>query len=53
LRNIPSPWAIEGVKRASPLRRAGPSTLRTIRYRRFSQGWGWDPEWHVDFHKRL
>ena len=43
LRQIPHPWAIEGVKRASPLRRAGPSTLRPIRYRRFSQTWGCYP----------
>src|SRR4051812_41627586 len=26
-----------------PLRRAGPSTLRTTRYRRFSHGWGCYP----------
>ncbi len=32
---IPHPGAIEGVKRASPLRRAGPSTLRPTRYRGF------------------
>jgi hypothetical protein len=34
------------VNRATTLRRAGPSTWRTIRYRRFSQTWGWYPkEW--------
>ena len=43
MRQIPRHWVIEGVKRASPLRRVGPSTLRPIRYRRFSQTWGCYP----------
>ena len=32
-----------GVRRASSVRRGRPSTLRTIRYRRFSHGWGCYP----------
>src|SRR5262249_18405037 len=32
-----------GRKEGSPLGQSGPSTLRPIRYRRFSHGWGWDP----------
>ncbi len=32
-----------GVKRASSLRRTGPSALRPVRYRRFSQTWGCYP----------
>jgi hypothetical protein len=43
LRQIPRPRAIEGVKRASPLRRASPSTLRPIHYSRFSLTWGCYP----------
>ena len=40
---IPRPGAIEGVKRAYPLRRTGASTLHPIRYRRFSHRWGCYP----------
>ncbi len=43
MRQIPRSGAIEGVKRASALRWPGPSTLRPIRYRRFSQTWGCYP----------
>ena len=43
LRQIPRPGAIEGVKQASQFRRARRSTLRPIRYRRFSQTWGCYP----------
>jgi hypothetical protein len=43
LRQIPRPEAIDGVKQESPLGWADPSTLRPIRYRRFSQTWGCYP----------